>query len=72
MSTLNKLSISFANVQIWKQYNKLWDRSTVSMDEETLMSHRETIRVIKIDLQFTTWNVAEVQDRDDEYNLYVL
>jgi hypothetical protein len=50
MSTLKKLNISFAKAQIWKQYNKLRDRSTVNMDEEQLESHRETLRLIERDL----------------------
>jgi hypothetical protein len=36
------------------------------MDDEELMSHRESLRLIEKDLQFTTRNVAEVQDEDDE------
>jgi hypothetical protein len=40
MSTFKKLSTSFAKVQMWRQYNKFWDRSTVNMDEEELESHR--------------------------------
>jgi hypothetical protein len=51
---------------MWKQYNKLWNRSTVNMDEKTLVSHREPLRLIKRDLQFTTKNGAEVQDEDDK------
>jgi hypothetical protein len=66
MSTLKKLSTSFAKPQMWKQYNKLWDRSTVNMDEEQLESHHKALRLIKRDLQFATRNVAEVQDEDDE------
>jgi hypothetical protein len=54
MSTLKKLSTSFTKVQMWKQYNKLQDRSTTNMDEETLASYRETLRLIERDLQFTT------------------
>jgi hypothetical protein len=42
------------------------------MDAEELVSHRETLRLIKRHLNFTTQNVAEVQDEDDEYNIYVL
>jgi hypothetical protein len=54
---------------MWKQYNKLRDRSTVNMDVEELMSHQETPRLIETDLHFATRNAAEVQD---EYNFYVL
>jgi hypothetical protein len=36
------------------------------MDDEALISHRETPRLIESDIQFTTQNVAEVQDEDDE------
>jgi hypothetical protein len=49
-----------------KQYNKLWDRSTINMDDEELMSHHETLRLIENDLHFATRNVTEVQDEDDE------
>jgi hypothetical protein len=54
MSTLKKLSTSFTKMQMWKQYNKLQDRSTMNMDGETLASYRETLRLIERDLQFTT------------------
>jgi hypothetical protein len=39
MSTLKKLSTSFIKVQMWKQYNKLCDRSTANKDAEELVSH---------------------------------
>jgi hypothetical protein len=35
---MKKLSTSFAKVQLWKQYNKLKDRSIVNMDEKKLES----------------------------------
>jgi hypothetical protein len=60
MSNLKKLSTSFTKTQMWKQYNKLWNRSTVNMDDEELTSHREALRLIENDLHFTTRNVAEV------------
>jgi hypothetical protein len=60
MSTLKKLSTSFTKAQMWKQHNKLWDRSTVNMYNEELMSHREALRLIEKDLQFATQNAAEV------------
>jgi hypothetical protein len=66
ISTLKKLSISFAKVQLWKQYNKLNDRSTVNIDEEELESHREALKLIQRDLQFTQWNMVCVKDEDDE------
>jgi hypothetical protein len=66
MSTLKKLSTSFTKVQMWKQYNKLQDCSTVNMDDEELVSHRESLRLIEKGLQFVTLNAAEVQDEDDE------
>jgi hypothetical protein len=50
MSTIKKLNTSFAKAQMWKQYNKLCDRSTVNMDDETLESHREALRLIERDL----------------------
>jgi hypothetical protein len=36
------------------------------MDVEELTSHREALKLIKNDLNFTTQNAAEVQDEDDE------
>jgi hypothetical protein len=66
MSTLKKLSTSFTKVQIGKRYNKLRDCSTANMDNEELTCHREALGLIEKDLQFTTRNVAEVQDEDDE------
>jgi hypothetical protein len=36
------------------------------MNVEELASHRKTLRLIKNDLNFTTQNTAEVQDKDDE------
>jgi hypothetical protein len=53
MSTLKKLTTTFAKVRMWKQYNKLKDRSTVNMDEEELESHRAALRLIQRDLQFS-------------------
>jgi hypothetical protein len=38
----------------------------VNMDEETLTSHREALRLIERDLQFATQNATEVQNEDDE------
>jgi hypothetical protein len=72
MSTLKKLDTSFTRVQTWKQYKKLHAVNTVDMDAEELTSHREALRLIKKDLNFATQNVAEVQDEDDEQNIYVL
>jgi hypothetical protein len=42
------------------------------MDAEELTTHREALRLIKKYLNFATQNTAEVQDEDDEYNIYVL
>jgi hypothetical protein len=36
------------------------------MDEEELMIHRETLRLIEKDIHFVTRNAAEVQDENDE------
>jgi hypothetical protein len=66
MSTLKKLDTSFTRVQMWKQYNKLRETNTADMDVEELVSHRETLRLIKKDINFATQNAAEVQDEDDE------
>jgi hypothetical protein len=66
ISTLKKLSSSFTKTQMWKQYNKFWDRSITNIDDEELVSHRETLRLIEKDLQFTTQNTTEVQNKDDE------
>jgi hypothetical protein len=51
---------------MWKQYNKLRMTNTVDMDIEELVSHRETLRLIKNDLNFTTQNTAEFYNEDDE------
>jgi hypothetical protein len=40
--------------------------NTTDIDAEDLVSHREALRLIKNDLNFTTQNAAEVQDEDDE------
>jgi hypothetical protein len=71
MSTLKKLDTSFTRAQIWKQYNKLCEPNTVDMDTEELASHQEVLRLIKNDLNLATQNTIEVQDEDDEYNIYV-
>jgi hypothetical protein len=52
---------------MWKQYTKLYDRSTANMGVEELASYQEALRLIETDLHFATRNVA-----DDEWNLYVL
>jgi hypothetical protein len=51
---------------MWKQYNKLCTTNTADMDTKELATHREALRLIKNDLNFTTQNAAEVQDEDDE------
>jgi hypothetical protein len=40
MSTLKKLSTSFAKAQVWKQYNKFRDRSTVNRDDNFTRGYR--------------------------------
>jgi hypothetical protein len=40
--------------------------NTVDMDAEESVGHRETLRLIKKDLNFTTQNAVEVYDEDDE------
>jgi hypothetical protein len=66
MSTLKKLDTLFTRTQMGKQYNKLREVNITDMDVEELASHRETLRVIKKDLNFATKNTAEVQDENDE------
>jgi hypothetical protein len=66
MSTLKKLNTLFIKPQMWRQYNKLKNHSTANMDDEKLASHRETMRLIEKNLQFATWNAADVQGEDDE------
>jgi hypothetical protein len=66
MSTLKKLDTLFTTAQIWKQYNKLCEANTADMNAEELVSHREALRLIKKDLNFTTQNTAEVQDENDK------
>jgi hypothetical protein len=60
MSTLEKLGTSFSRAQMWKQYNKLCTMNTIDMDVEELMTHWETLRFIKKDINFATQNVMEV------------
>jgi hypothetical protein len=66
MSTLKRLSTPFANVQLWKQWNKFKDRSTVNMNEEELKIHYEAFQLIQRDLQFTQTNETTVEDEDDK------
>jgi uncharacterized protein YfkK (UPF0435 family) len=47
---------------MWKQYNKLRVVNTADLDTEELASHREVLRLIKKDLNFSTQNATEVQD----------
>jgi hypothetical protein len=42
------------------------------MDAEELMTRREALRLIENDLNFATQNMTEVQDEDEQYNIYVL
>jgi hypothetical protein len=51
---------------MWKQYNKLHTVNTVDMDVEELVTHQESLRLIKNDINFATQNAAEVQDENDE------
>jgi sugar/nucleoside kinase (ribokinase family) len=63
MSTLKRLSTSFvAKAQLWKQWNKLKDCSTVNMNEEELKIYRETLQIIQRDLQFAQANEAVIED----------
>jgi phosphoenolpyruvate carboxylase len=66
MFILKELSTSFTKTQLWKQYNKLKDRSTANMDEEKLESHHKALRLIQKNLQFTQQNVTDIEDEDDE------
>jgi hypothetical protein len=66
MSALKKLGTSFTRAQMWKRYNELREVNTTDMDAEELVSHREALRLIKKDLNFSTQNATEVQDEDDE------
>jgi hypothetical protein len=51
---------------MWKQYIKLHAANTTNIDVEELTSHREALRLIKKDLNFTIKNMVDVQDEDDE------
>jgi hypothetical protein len=64
--TLNKLITSFDKTQVWKQWNKLKDCSTINMDDEELKIHREAIQLIQRDLQFVQANEVVVENEDDE------
>jgi hypothetical protein len=63
MSTLKRLSTSFANAQLW---NKLKNRSTTNMDDEELKIHHETLQLILRDLKFAQVNEAAIEDEDDK------
>jgi hypothetical protein len=72
LSTLKKISTSFAKLQLWKQWNKLNEHSTTNMDEDELMNHRLALKLIKKDLNFVEATAEEEEDmneEDDEYNL---
>jgi hypothetical protein len=45
---------------MWKQYNKLCEVNTTDMDAEELVSHREALRLIKKDINFTIQNAVKV------------
>jgi hypothetical protein len=49
MFILKKLNTPFAKTQLWKQLNKLKDRSTVNMNEGKLQTHCEALRFIQRD-----------------------
>jgi hypothetical protein len=51
---------------MWKQYIKLHAANTADIDAEELTSHREALRLIKKNLNFTIKNTVDVQDEDDE------
>jgi hypothetical protein len=52
MPTIKKLDTSFTRAQMWKEYNKLRETNTADMNTEELVSHRETLRLIKKGSQF--------------------
>jgi hypothetical protein len=64
--TLKRLITSFDKTQVWKQWNKLKDCSTINMDDEELKIHREAIQLIQRDLQFVQANEVVVENEDDE------
>jgi hypothetical protein len=48
-----------------KQYNKLCELNTADMNVEELTSHQDALRLIKKDLNFSTKNTAEMQNKDE-------
>jgi hypothetical protein len=48
-----------------KQYNKLCELNTADMNVEELTSHQDALRLIKKDLNFSTKNTAEIQNKDE-------
>jgi hypothetical protein len=64
--TLKRLITSFDKTQVWKQWNKLKDCSTINMDDEELKIHREAIQLIQRDLQFVQANEVVVENEDNE------
>jgi hypothetical protein len=61
-----EVNTSFAKAQLWRQWNKLKDCSTMNMDEEELQIHRYTLQIIQRDLQFAQANEETIDDEDDK------
>jgi hypothetical protein len=66
MTTLKKLSTSFVKAQLWKQWNKLKDRSTMNMDEDELKNHCLALKLLEKDLNFAKAAAHEEEDVDEE------
>jgi hypothetical protein len=60
MSSLKKLATLFIRTQMWKQYNKLCEVNTATMNVEELVSYWEALKVIKKDLNFVSQNVGDI------------
>jgi hypothetical protein len=66
MTTLKKLSTSFVKTQLWKQWNKLKDRSTMNMDEDELKNHCLALKLLEKDLNFAEAAAHEEEDVDEK------
>jgi hypothetical protein len=66
MSTLKKMSTSFVKAQLWKQWNKLKDRSTVNMDEDEFKNHCLALKLLEKDLNFAEAAAHGEEDVDEE------
>ena len=67
--SLCKVSKQFAKAQLWKQWNKLKDRSTDNMTDAEKKIHRRALQRLEKDLHLDEEEeeeVEEIEEEDDE------